>query len=218
MPDVRAVLVVVLWALSCASMVALAGCGSAPPTRSATETLRAYVAAVRADDAHAAYLLLDEATRARTTEADFARRMHESHAELLEQAEALARGLDRRPARVEARIDLLDGERVLLVEEEGRMRVAGGVLDAPSLGSPEDAVLALRRALLRRSLAGALRTFSQASRADVEAEIRDFLEATADPLDLTTEIAGNQARVRLTGGRQVTLVHEEGEWRVVDVE
>jgi len=186
--------------------------------RGATETLNAYVAAVRAEDAHAAYLLLDEATRARTSEEDFAQRMHENLPELREQAEALARGLERQPARVEARIDLLDGERVLLVEEQGELRVAGGVLDAPSLGSPEDAVLALRRALMRRSLSGALRTFSQSSRASVEAEIRDFLDATADPLDLETEIAGNEARVRLTGGRHVTLVYEAGEWRIVDVE
>ncbi|NOY94131.1 MAG: hypothetical protein GXP55_23345, partial [Deltaproteobacteria bacterium] len=106
----RASLVVVL-VVGCAST----GCGSAPPARGATETLRAYVAAVRADDPHAAYQLLDAATRARTSEADFGRRMREARAELLEQAEALARGLDRQPARVEARIDLADGERVLLV-------------------------------------------------------------------------------------------------------
>jgi len=194
------------------------GCASAPAPRSANATLEAYVAAVRADDAHAAYVLLDAATRARTPEAEFAHRMHENHADLLEQANALTQSLARRPLQVNARVDLDDGERVVLVEEHGRLRIASGVIDAPSLSTPEDAVLALRRALMRRSLTSVLRLLSQTTRADVEAEIRDYLSATADSLDLETEIDGDQARVRLTGGRSVTLIREEGEWRVVDVE
>ena len=178
----------------------------------------AYIAAVRADDAHSAYMLLDAATRARTDEEAFTRRMQESHAELVEQAEALAHSLSQHPAQVDARVDLDDGERVVLVEEHGELRIASGVVDAPSLSTPEDAVLALRRALMLRSLAGVLRVLSQDTRADVEAEIRDYLGATSDSLDLESEIDGDEARVRLTGGRIVTLVREEGEWRVVDVE
>jgi len=194
------------------------GCASSPARRGADETLAAYIAAVRADDAHAAYLLLDEATRARTSEEAFARRMRDASGELSTQVDELEQSLQRRPARVDARVDLDDGGRVVMVEESGQLRIAAGVLDAPSLGSPEDAVLALRRALMRRSLAGVLRVLSQDSRAEVEAEIRDYLDATSDSLDLESEIHGDEARVRLTGGRSVTLIREEGEWRVVDVD
>lgn len=194
------------------------GCATAPAPRGANATLAAYVAAVRADDPHAAYVLLDAATRARTPEDAFARRMRESHAELLLQVEALETSLARRPAQVDARVDLDNGNRVVLVEEQGELRIASGVLDAPSLMTPEDAVLALRRALMRRSLSSVLRVLSQDARADVEAEIRDYLAATSDSLDLESDINGDEARVRLTGGRTVTLIREEGEWRVVDVE
>lgn len=199
-------------------LVLMVGCASSPAPRSANATLMAYITAVRADDAHSAYLLLDAATQARTDEGAFTRRMHESHAELVEQVDALAHSLAQHPAQVDARVDLDDGERVVLVEEHGELRIASGVVDAPSLSTPEDAVLALRRALMRRSLAGVLRVLSQDTRADVEAEIRDYLGATSDSLDLESEIDGDEARVRLTGGRFVTLVREEGEWRVVDVE
>ncbi len=92
------------------------------------------------------------------------------------------------------------------------------MLDAPALLTPQDAVLALRHALQRRDLAAVLRVLARPTRAELEAEIRGFIESTDDALDLEVEIQGNEARVRTTGGRVVRLVREAGEWRVRDVE
>ncbi|HBQ13674.1 MAG TPA: hypothetical protein DEF51_21900 [Myxococcales bacterium] len=106
---------------------------------------------------------------------------------------------------------------MVLVLEDGRWRIDGGVLDAAGLGTPLDAVAAFRRALMRRDLEGVERVLSRQTRAEWEEELRRVLEATADTDDLEVEIQGNRARVRTTGGGSIELVRESGEWRVVDV-
>jgi len=203
-----------------AGLVALVGCGAAGPGRSTPEprsALRAWAAAVRARDAGAAYALLDERARSETDAARFQALFDANHAELTAQAQAL----DARAAsdvRARARLTLVDGEVVALVLEDGAWRIDGGVLDAPGLRAPEDAIAALRRALARRSLPGVLRVLSRETRADVEAEIARFLEASGDVAALETRTEGDTAEVRLGSGVRVTLVREGGAWRVVDVE
>jgi hypothetical protein len=79
-------------------------------------------------------------------------------------------------------------------------------------------VRALRRSLMRKSLPGVLRVLSRQPRADIEAELARILEETEDELDLEVEVRGNRARVRTTGGREITLVREAGEWRISAIE
>ena len=97
------------------------------------------------------------------------------------------------------------------------VRIDGGILDAPALRTPEDAVRSLRRALARRSLPSLERVLARQPRADLEAEIERILDETADDLDHEVEIRGNRARVRLTGGREILLAREAGEWRIVEI-
>jgi len=203
-----------------AGLVALVGCGAAGGARETPHprnTLRAWAAAVRARDATAAYALLDARARSETDAARFRALFDAHHAELTAQAQTL----DARAAsevRARARLTLVDGEVVALVLEDGAWRIDGGVLDAPGLRAPEDAVAALRRALARQSLPGVLRVLSRETRADVEAEIARFLEASADAAGVETRTEGDTAEVRLGSGVRVTLVREGGAWRVVDVE
>lgn len=203
--------------LACLWLALCAGCASTEPPPGPEATVMAYVRAVRAGDARAAYALLDPETRAEVPFERFAALMEDNRAELEEQADALARrardGIEPR-----ARAELAGGRAVVLVREGGRWRVEAGVAETPALHTPRDAVLALRRALAHRDLRGIERVLSRGTRAELEADIRQFLDETADELDLEYEVRGNRARVRTTEGREILLVREAGEWRVVDVE
>lgn len=200
------------------AMLAFAGCGGAgarvePPATAVTE----YVGAVRAGDAEAAYALLDEQTRAEVPFDEFRALMRHNRAELADQAEELEQ-LAAQGVRARARVPLETGETVALVLEEGRWVIDGGVLDAPALRTPRDAILSLRRALRRRSLRGMERVLARQPRAEIEAEIERLLEETADEQDLRIEVQGNRARVVTTSGREITLVREAGEWRVLTID
>jgi hypothetical protein len=195
------------------------GCGAnAGNVEPPDDALARYVEAIRTDDADTAYALLDEDTQAELTLDEFKTLMRQNEREIAEQVSELARllGEDEGVA-AWAHVPLASGETVLLVLEDGRWRVDGGVLDAPALRTPRDAVAALRRALSRRSLRGVERVLARQPRAEMEAEIGRILEETADELDLDIEIRGNSARVRTTGGREILLVREAGEWRILEI-
>ena len=181
-------------------------------------TLRAYTAALRSGDARAAYALLDPDTRKTVSLEAFSSSFTDNGVELQEQADHIDNAVRANDIDSRAAVPLEEGETAVLTLEEGRWTIVGGVLDAPALQTPQDAVLALRHAVRRRSLRGLLRVLAREPRAGLEDERRRFLDETADPLDLEVDIQGNRARVRLTGGRVLLLVREAGEWRVLDLE
>jgi hypothetical protein len=193
-----------------------AGCGAGPGVQGPAGAIRGYAGALERGDADAAWALLDEDARRGRTRADHAALMEPNRGELEEQGRALS---DAGGSGVEARarVPLRSGENVVLVLENGRWVIDGGVLDAAGLGTPLDAIAAFRRALMRRDLAGLERVLARETRAEWEEEVRRLVDSTADPNDLDVELQGNRARVRTTGGGSIELVRESGEWRVVDV-
>jgi len=199
-------------ALGCAATGASGG--TTPPP---SGTLTAWSRAVAANDVDAAWALLDVKAHEGIDEARFRVLFAENRAELAAQAQAMATRAAT-PVTAQARVALVDGEVVVLVLEDDVWRIDGGVLDAPGLRTPEDAVASLRRALQRRSLSGVLRVLARSTRGDVEAELARLLDATEDPADLSIEVQGDSAEVRLTGGARIRLVRESGEWHVVDVD
>ncbi len=192
------------------------GCASGPPVEGPSRVILAYGEALREADAARAWELLDEDARRGRSAEEHAALMAANREELAGQGEALARAA-RAGVPARARVPLASGETIVLVLEEGRWRIDGGVLDAAGLRSPLDAVAAFRRALMRRDLPGVERVLSRQTRAEWEEEIRQVLESTADADDLEVEVQGNHARVRTTRGGSIELVRESGEWRVVDV-
>ncbi len=196
------------------TLALLAGCTSAG-VAAPDGTLETYMRAVEAQDPSAAYALLDAATRARVSQERFAELMADNQEELSAQTQELERllteGVD-----AEARVPLGNGETVILVLEDGRWAVDGGVLGAPTLRRPIDAVLSLRAALSRRSLSGVMRVLAREPRAELEADVAQFLDDTTDELDMSVEVDGNTATVRTTGGRLIRLVREAGEWHVLE--
>lgn len=194
-----------------------AGCGGGTPVEGPSRVILDYAGALSAGDAGRAWELLDEDARRGRTEEQHAELMTENGAELREQGAALERAARGDTVEAQARVALASGETLVLVLEDGRWRIDGGVLDAAGLRTPLDAVAAFRRALMRRDLPGIERVLSRQTRAEWEEEVRRVVESTADRDDLEVEVQGNRARVRTTGGGSIELVRESGEWRVVDV-
>lgn len=203
-------------ATSAALALSLAGCGATVTVSRPEAAVEAYRLAIEADDAGAAYALLDEETRSTLPEERFRALMADNRTELSDQGALLAERAQR-GVEAEARVPLASGETVTLVLEDGRWRLDGDVLGAATLRTPRDAVLALRRALVRRSLPGLLRVLAREPRAEVEAEVGRVLDETEDELDLDYEVRGNEALVRTTGGREILMIREGGEWRIVEV-
>ena len=174
------------------------------------------MSAIESGDTKTVYALLDKETREATSFEDFDDQLKANKSELSERNQDIDKSLNT-GVNAKATIRYESGERAVTVLEDARWQVLGGVLDAPALNSPVDAVLALRRALQRQSIRGVMRVLSRARRSELQADIKDFIEETEDELDLKYEIRGNLARVRTSGGREVLLVRESGEWRVLDV-
>jgi ketosteroid isomerase-like protein len=193
------------------------GCGVGGQVEGPTRVVRSYAGALQRGDADGAWGLLDEDARRGRTRDDHTALVTANAAELRDQGEALERAARTDAMEARARVPLASGETVVLVLEDGRWRIDGGLLDAAGLGTPQDAVAALRRALMRRDLPGVERVLSRQTRAEWEEEVRRVVESTEDVDDLEVEIQGNRARVRTTGGGSIELVRESGEWRVVDI-
>lgn len=178
-------------------------------------TVDRYLKAIDAGDADATYALLSAERRAHVSEAQFRARFDDTRTEINERTERIRSTGTR--AEAEATVELDNGDSVKLVLEGGQWRIAAGLLDASALRTPVDAVQTLRRVLLRRDLAGLLSLLTREERANWEATFGRIIESTADPLDWETQIQGDEASVRTTGGDVIILRREAGRWRVQDI-
>lgn len=131
---------------------------------------------------------------------------------------ALADELERAPVRRIARITLRseeDGAREVSVALEGeRFRVEAGVLGAPLLDTPEQAIAALHRALVREIALGPGSLLSDDERGDWLEERERYRDGTALPEALDVRLDGDSASVTTPLGDAIELVREGREWRV----
>lgn len=178
------------------SMLLLAGCGAAPAGPEVT--LRETAAQLRED-----VVVTDEDPPTRRTNVE---------------RQQLAAGLE--SARVERRaLVTLPGvegstRSVVLVEEEGGMRVEAGVLGVPTLDTPERAIAALHRAIGRElALGPGVLLVEVQRRAWLEERMR-YRDGTASPDSLDVRVEGDRATAVTPLGDEIVLVREGAEWRV----
>jgi hypothetical protein len=194
---VRRSLLALLFSVGCAAR-------QAPDPAQTTADL---VAALRAGDADALAALT-----ARSRDAIVA-----AQAANVTELRALGETLAHAPTERAARAWLSDGGAVSLVHEDGSWRVDRGVLGRPVLARPEDAVVALHDALVRSRLGALTTLLARSPRAELEGELARWIDGTADPDALEVSVHGEAAMVLTPTGDHIELVHEGGEWRVVDV-
>jgi len=198
------------------AMIVLVGCGASAPVAPPQPAVTRYLRAMERQDSAQVYALLSSERRSQLSQAQLTERLSDTREET---AETVQRIRDTgTPAHATAVVTLADGETVDLVLEGGEWRIAAGVLDSAALRTPVQAVQSLRRALLRRDLAGLLSLLTSQERTSWEAAFGRVTEGTADPLDWDTEIRGDEATVRITGGGTIELRRESGRWRVHDIQ
>jgi hypothetical protein len=193
-------------------LLGLIACGhGAPPPAEAT--LDAIRRAMMEGDAEALYALSTSETKAVHGPDGVAELVAAGRDELRQ----TARALETAQGQLEVTLRFPDGDPVAMVIEDGSYRLHGAILGGASLGSPEEAVLALRAALERRSLQGVLRVLTTERRRAILAEMDALSESARDPLDFDMKITGDKAVVRLPGRTVIFLERESDEWRIVDV-
>lgn len=203
--------------VSAVAVVALVACASAPPALvpDPARTSDAFFTALCGGRPSAAWAFLDPRLQETNDRARFEALYRENRAEIEDLCALVARTDAKLGAH--ARVELVAGEEVVLVLEDGRWRIEGGLLDAQALATPLDTVNELRRALRERSLSALLRLLARERRATWTATLDRTLEATSDPLDLEVEIQGDEAVVHLTGGGEIHLRREADRWKIWDV-
>lgn len=194
----------------------LAGCGSASAPATGPRGIEAVARALERSDAAAVHASLRAEDRERIDPEEVGRRLADARAELAEVGRALrAAAPSVRPV---AHARPADRWRLRMVWEGGRWLLSdGGPLLPPVLATPRDVVVALREALEARSLPALIRLLSRGSRAQLEAELAGWLEATSDETAARVDAREDEAVVELPGGRRIELVREGGDWRIVDL-
>jgi hypothetical protein len=175
-------------------------------------TARHWADAVQAGDEAALYALLtSDAQRAHGRDG-VARSLATDKRELL----GLGRAAAASTAVLETRADVAFGadRTARVVLEDGRFRVAAAAALPAGAESPRDALRELRDVLAQRSFAGLLRVLTRDSAQSLDGGLEDLVGALAEPSTVQIDVEGRRATARLAGGHTVTLVREDGIWRV----
>lgn len=174
-----------------------AGCGAGQEPPSARASLRETAASLRAPDPQ--------------VERPIATAERAALADALEQAPLERRAIASLPS--------ADGQAraVVLVEEGGTLRVEAGVLGVPALDTPERAIAALHRALVRElSLGPGLLLVESERRPWLEERAR-YRDGTASPEALEVRREADRAVAITPLGDEIVLEREGLEWRVVSM-
>ena len=204
-------------------VVAVVGCAPRAPA-GPTETLRAFADAVRAGRTADAYALMSADYRKTHDRDAFARSFDPATKRA---ASHLAKG------RIELRaeVELVDGERLALVQEPDGWRFARNPLDLYPQRAPDEALRSFVRAVERKRWDVVLRFIPMRYRSTITAdtlkerwegagaaELGAELAAVKAHLDEPIELTGDEARLPVGERKQVKLVREEGLWRVETLE
>ena len=210
----------------CLGLGALAACsGSTGPSA----TLDRYGKALRDKDYATAYDLMSASFRGKVSREDYVRMMRESPREVAETADRL-RG-KRGQLEVTAEFEYGLGDRMLLIEEDGRWRIAANPLGFYDQSTPRNALRSFLRAyrlerwdVMLRFVPNAYREkmdkdkmkaqFTGPSKEQVEILI-NTLEANAE--EPITE-RGNDAKMAYGDRFKVEFTREDGAWKLKDLD
>lgn len=203
--------------------LALAACGGPQgPAAPAADGVRAYLAALRSDDAHAAYGLLAHDARKNVSFDQFALEWKQTAAERAWQAKALEESLKGNPDVGErALISFSDGKLVTLEREGITWRLDSELVTRSHAKRPSDALRMFADAVAARDVNGALNTLTTRRRDGIAKQVEGFISGLAKHANGPIENFGtDRAELRWdeNGVRyRIILRREDDEWRVDDI-
>ena len=119
--------------------------------------------------------------------------------------------------RMRADVQLSSGAEVRLVEEEGALHIAHGVLGATTSQTPQEAIAALHRALNRELETGLDHVLAEPARSAWREERERYRDGTRYPEALECNVDGGHAIAVTPMGDEIELVLEGGSWRVLQM-
>lgn len=215
---------------SLALALVLSACAGTRP--GPADALTAYTAALREGRFSDAYRLLSSEARRALSYEDFERLARDNPEEVRETVRWLERIDTAAPVR--ARLDLVNGETITLVEENGQWRLDPEALDFYGQHTPRQAARSFVRALMRRRYDVLLRfvprrlaqglsadSLRQAWEQGAEAdEVHQMARALHDALEhgRAPEVIGDRATFNYGPGNRWTmlLLREDGVWKIED--
>jgi len=206
-----------------ALVLALAACGGPQgPAAPAADGVRTYLAALRSDDAHAAYALLAHDARKSVSFDQFALEWKQTAAERAWQAKALEESLKGNPDVGErALISFSDGKLVTLEREGITWRLDSELVTRSHAKRPSDALRMFADAVAARDVNGALNTLTTRRRDGIAKQVEGFISGLAKHANGPIENFGtDRAELRWdeNGVRyRIILRREDDEWRVDDI-
>ena len=192
------------------------------------EAVRSYALALREGRTADAYALLSAEARGRVSQREFERMVTENGREIADISAGLLAPAE--VPRVTATLTSPEGERLLLVYEDGGWRVDASALDLYARDTPEAALASFVRAFNNKRYDVLLRFVPDAKREGMteeqlrrawEGEQRPQVEQLTQALgaslpNLQVEVLGTRATATYGTGGTVELVHEQGGWRIED--
>lgn len=201
----------------------IAACGGpAGPATPAADGVRAYLAALRSDDAHAAYALLSHDARKNLSFDEFALEWKQTANERAWQVKALEESLKGNPDVGErALISFSDGKLVSLEREGTAWRLESELVTRSHAKRPVDALRMFAEAVAARDVNGALNVLTTRRREGIAKQVEGFISGLAKHANGPIDNFGNdRAELRWdeNGVRyRIVLRRENDEWRVDDI-
>ena len=203
--------------------LALAACTAARgPSTPAANGVRAYVAALRANDPHDAYSLLSGDVRKHISYDEFALQWKQSEPERAWQARVLEESLKGNPDVGErALISFSDGKLVQLEREGKTWRLESELVSRSRAKEPRDAIRLFADAIAARDVSTALGVLTQRRRDGLTRQIEGFISGLGKRINDRLDTFGpDRAELRWdeNGIRyRIVLRKEDDEWRIDDI-
>lgn len=208
-----AIAVVALFALACG--------GGAPRSKSAADAVGSYIAAVESNDPKGAYSLLSADVRRKMTFEQFRTMWQKHERERKLQAAALDEARKSRPdLGARAVVGYKDGKEISLSRESSRWHLDRALVGKVVAAKPRDAVRALTTAVQDADFAAFVAILSKRKREALVRMLSSFGTSLAANKEHFIQRIGEQRATMFwedkAGRYRVTLVREDGEWRVDD--
>lgn len=203
-------------------LLAVAACGGpAGPSSPAADGVRAYVNALKGNDAREAYALLSSDVRKKLSYDEFALEWKQSQPERQWQAKVLEDSLKGNPDVGErALISFSDGKLVQLEREGKTWRLESELVSRSRAKRPRDAIRIFADAVAARDVGAALNILTARRREGIAKQVEGFIAGLAkhangplDELRDRAELRWDENGIRY----RIVLRKEDDEWRVDDI-